>query len=180
MLGRPRFLDRLRWISRFQTRATMKSLGAYRRRRACQHAELVLVSGAAAVACASVPRIPDELEADARCIAGASSMTHGADGPAVVTSEGDGGTVPDDCAGVIVDDFSGCLQHDAFCTLLSDGRDCTGSATPQCPPNHTPIAKSDTCPARTRCFDYSESLRCSIRLYTPAECAAAGGVGLVD
>jgi hypothetical protein len=113
---------------------------------------------------------------------GAASLDGGdaneADGG--TTTEEDSGTAPDDCAGVIVDDPGGCLQDDAFCTRLNDGRYCTGSAAPMCPPNYTPIAKSDTCPARTRCFDYSESLRCSSRLYTPEECAAAGGIGLVD
>jgi hypothetical protein len=84
------------------------------------------------------------------------------------------------CDGEIVSSRSGCVQDDAFCEPLGDGRFCTGVRVPRCPPNFAPIDKAATCPARTNCFDYSESLRCAIRLYTRDECAAAGGVALPD
>jgi hypothetical protein len=84
------------------------------------------------------------------------------------------------CEGEIVADQSRCLQDDAFCYLLADGRYCTGPSAPQCPPNSQPIAKDAACPARTRCFDFSQSLRCASRLYTPDECEKAGGAALAD
>jgi hypothetical protein len=84
------------------------------------------------------------------------------------------------CDGEIVSGPERCLQDDAFCTPLPDGRYCTGPRAPECPKNSTPIAKDAPCPERTDCWDYSESLRCARRLYTLDECAAAGGVALAD
>lgn len=103
----------------------------------------------------------------------------------------DGGKAADDagsdevdaavaCEGEIVADQGGCLQDDAFCYPLADGRYCTGPAAPECPANSTPIAKDAPCPARTSCWDYSQSLRCARRLFTIAECELAGGVALPD
>jgi len=63
------------------------------------------------------------------------------------------------CRGTVVERAGDCLQDDAYCE---------------------PIDKSAGCPARARCFDFSESLRCGTRFYTPAECAAAGGAALSD
>lgn len=116
-------------------------------------------------------------------------------GAAGTTAAGSGGAVdaqdagpddPDDsdaavsCEGEIVADRGRCLQDDAFCYPLGDGRYCTGPNAPQCPPNTAPIAKTAPCPERTHCFELSESLRCARRLYTIEECAAAGGVALSD
>lgn len=84
------------------------------------------------------------------------------------------------CEGEVVSDRAGCLQDDAFCEPLGDGRYCTGPRAPQCPPNSAPIDKQAPCPERTRCFDYSESLRCAVRMYTQKECADADGVALAD
>jgi hypothetical protein len=84
------------------------------------------------------------------------------------------------CEGEIVADQGGCLQDDAFCYPLADGRYCTGPSLPQCPRNSVPIDKLAPCPERTTCFDFSESLRCAARLFTLDECAATGGVALAD
>ncbi|MET0388949.1 MAG: hypothetical protein ABW321_23450 [Polyangiales bacterium] len=117
--------------------------------------------------------------------AGPAAVDSGTGGaPDAGPSDADSGTVdaaaPDACEGQIVADRSGCLQDDAYCRLLSDGRYCTGPQAPSCPPNYTPIAQDVPCPERTSCFDYSLSLRCAIPLLTLDECAAEGGIALSD
>jgi Kazal-type serine protease inhibitor domain len=89
--------------------------------------------------------------------------------------------VTSECEGMIVDTAAGCLQDDAFCRELPDGRYCTGPMAPMCPAGATPIAPDAECPADANCWQYSESLRCSrTASYTPEECAAAGGVAIAD
>jgi hypothetical protein len=116
--------------------------------------------------------------------AGKGAVDGGSAGSGGDTALQDAGPDEDDaavsCEGEIVADSSRCLQDDAFCYPLGDGRYCTGPQAPECPRNSKPIAKDAPCPARTQCWDYSESLRCATRLYTLEECAAAGGVGLSD
>ena len=116
--------------------------------------------------------------------AGSGGASPGTLGSAGTSSPEDAGVEPPDaavsCEGEIVSGPDRCLQDDAFCYPLADGRYCTGPSAPECPRNSTPIAKDAPCPERTECFELSESLRCARRLYTLGECADAGGVALAD
>lgn len=85
-----------------------------------------------------------------------------------------------ECDGDIVESSANCLQDDAYCRELPDGRYCTGPAAPMCPAGSTPIAFDAECPPDAVCWDYSESLRCMRQAYTPEQCAAAGGVAVAD
>jgi hypothetical protein len=84
-------------------------------------------------------------------------------GAGTAATPADAGAVTDagaTCSGEIVADSSRCLQDDAFCEPLPDGRWCTGPSAPQCPAGSTPIAMDAVCPPGQRCWQYSESLRC--------------------
>jgi hypothetical protein len=73
--------------------------------------------------------------------------------------------------GEIVDSSADCLQDDAFCYALEDGRYCTGPATPMCPGGSTPIDGEADCPDGSECFQYSESLRCQRPIDPVLHCA---------
>jgi hypothetical protein len=81
---------------------------------------------------------------------------------------------------MIVGSRTGCLQDDAFCRELADGRYCTGPMRPACPEGSTAIARDEECPPYTVCWDYSPGLRCARHAYTPEQCAAVGGVAVAD
>lgn len=65
------------------------------------------------------------------------------------------------CRGQIVDDCADCLQDDAFCEPLSDGRWCTGPAISECPWGSEPVAAGQACAPGHVCWQESESLHCA-------------------
>jgi hypothetical protein len=104
-------------------------------------------------------------------------------GPVTDGSAGeDAGVTTNDCAdGMIVSSAADCLQDDAFCVELPDGRFCTGPATPVCPPPAVPIAGDASCPTGSTCWQYSESLRCrSPEVIDFTQCTDRGGRPVLD
>jgi hypothetical protein len=74
-----------------------------------------------------------------------------------------------DCdGGTIVDSSSECLQDEAFCRELPDGRFCTGGQAPQCPDGATPIAPGQPCPANMACWEFALSLHCARPIDAPS------------
>ena len=149
-------------------------------------------SGAAGRTGTAGTRAADDGAAGTTPSAGTGAATAGAGAGTGAGAAGDAGTTsaedagvdgPDaavSCDGEIVSGPERCLQDDAFCFPLADGRYCTGPSAPTCPPSSAPIAKDAPCPERTECFELSESVRCARRLYTLEECADAGGTALAD
>lgn len=62
----------------------------------------------------------------------------------------------------VVADSSRCLQDDAACYPLADGRWCTGGRVANCPAGSTALPAELPCPEGARCFAQSESLQCVI------------------
>lgn len=57
---------------------------------------------------------------------------------------------------------SQCLQDDAACYPLNNGKWCTGSRAAKCPKGSEP-APAGACPSGAVCFGQSESLRCMMK-----------------
>jgi len=55
-----------------------------------------------------------------------------------------------------------CLQDDAACYALDNGRFCTGERGNVCPAGSSPIAAGSACPAGGNCIRISDSLECMI------------------
>ncbi len=55
-----------------------------------------------------------------------------------------------------------CLQDDAACYQLANGKWCTGERGNQCPAGSTLIIAGTACPSGTRCFKVGESLLCGV------------------
>ena len=57
---------------------------------------------------------------------------------------------------------SQCLQDDAACYQLSNGRWCTGERGNICPAGSVALPGGQSCPARKRCLRIGESLECMV------------------
>lgn len=66
----------------------------------------------------------------------------------------------EECRGDIIPGRDRCLQDDAFCYELSDGRWCTGSAVVECPAGNRSIPRDQPCKPGHVCWQFSESRRC--------------------
>ncbi len=62
----------------------------------------------------------------------------------------------------LVDDSSQCLQDDAACYELSNGKWCTGERGNVCPAGSAALPAGQACPPGHRCFRVGESLECTI------------------
>ena len=62
----------------------------------------------------------------------------------------------------LVDDSSQCLQDDAACYELSNGKWCTGERGNVCPAGSVALPAGQACPPGHRCFQVGESLECTI------------------
>jgi len=62
----------------------------------------------------------------------------------------------------MVDSSQQCLQDDAACYQVSNGKWCTGERGNTCPAGSVEIPKGSVCPRGPRCIDYGESLSCAI------------------
>ena len=62
----------------------------------------------------------------------------------------------------LVDDSSQCLQDDAACYELSNGKWCTGERGNTCPAGSVAVPAGQACPLGSRCFHVGESLECTI------------------
>ncbi len=84
----------------------------------------------------------------------------------------------DECSGALVQDAGGCLQDDAYCTELPSGLYCTGPSAPSCPTGYVP----GTCPSDPVfwCFQFSESLSCTLGTLSTTECEQMGGEASFD
>jgi len=56
-----------------------------------------------------------------------------------------------------------CLQDDAACYQISNGKWCTGERGNTCPAGSVAIAAGTVCPRGARCINYGESLTCAIQ-----------------
>lgn len=61
-----------------------------------------------------------------------------------------------------VDSSAQCLQDDAACYELSNGKWCTGERGNSCPAGSTPLPVGIPCAPGKRCFRVGESLECTI------------------
>lgn len=62
----------------------------------------------------------------------------------------------------MVDSSSQCLQDDAACYELSNGKWCTGERGNTCPAGSSPLPAGSACPPGKRCFHVGESLQCTV------------------
>ena len=62
----------------------------------------------------------------------------------------------------LVNDSSQCLQDDAACYELSNGKWCTGERGNVCPAGSVALPAGQACPPGHRCFHVGESLECTI------------------
>lgn len=62
----------------------------------------------------------------------------------------------------LIDDSRQCLQDDAACYELSNGKWCTGERGNVCPAGSVALSAGQACPPGRRCFRVGESLECTI------------------
>ncbi|ASJ71686.1 hypothetical protein [Granulosicoccus antarcticus] len=62
----------------------------------------------------------------------------------------------------LVDNSNQCLQDDAACYELSNGKWCTGERGNSCPAGSTALPTGQACPPGSRCFHVGESLECTV------------------
>ena len=63
--------------------------------------------------------------------------------------------------GTIVKTSSDCLQDEAFCRELADGRYCTGPQTPRCPEGAIALPPDQPCPRNMVCWPFALSIQCA-------------------
>lgn len=63
----------------------------------------------------------------------------------------------------MVDSERQCLQDDAACYQISNGKFCTGERGNVCPAGSTALPAGAACPSGARCIAYGESLNCAIQ-----------------
>jgi len=62
----------------------------------------------------------------------------------------------------LVDSSNQCLQDDAACYQMSNGKWCTGERGNVCPAGSSELPAGVACPSGKRCFSVGESLECTI------------------
>ncbi|HMJ12172.1 MAG TPA: hypothetical protein VK524_12195, partial [Polyangiaceae bacterium] len=83
--------------------------------------------------------------------------------------------------GMVVVTASDCLQDDAFCIELPDGRWCTGVSASECPAGAVPIAPDVPCPGGSNCWNVGFALRCQTpALMTIQQCTDVRGRPVLD
>jgi len=61
-----------------------------------------------------------------------------------------------------VDSAASCLQDDAACYQMANGKWCTGPRGNTCPAGSTELPAGSSCPSGMRCFQIGESKNCGI------------------
>jgi len=62
----------------------------------------------------------------------------------------------------LVDSSNQCLQDDAACYQMSNGKWCTGERGNVCPAGSSELPAGVACPSGNRCLSVGESLECTI------------------